>query len=328
MQTHTNTPLDPWLSRRAPGQPPLLVLGCMNLGSRTPDGESRAILERALHHGIRCFDTANMYGNGASEKVVGQALRGVAGVRVATKVGLWPIKGRPEGLSPQHLPTAVEASLERLGQSQLEVLFLHAPDHAVPVVETLTAVAALQRAGKVVHLGVSNHAAWQVLELMFAADGLGMPRPRTSQVMLNLAIRQIELEYTRFAARYALHTTVYNPLAGGLFARALDANAPPPPGSRFDGNKRYQDRYWSPRLFSFATQARDLAQQHGLTLLDLAYGWLMQHPGVDSILLGPATVGHLDDAVAACARVLPKALLTQLAALQRAFDGTDASYAR
>jgi aryl-alcohol dehydrogenase-like predicted oxidoreductase len=324
----TAAPPDPWLSKRAADVPALLVVGCMNFGGRTKAGDSKAIVERAVERGLRCFDTANMYGNGESERLVGRALAKVPDARIATKVGLLPVKGRPEGLAPERVLRAVDESLDRLGRPSVELLYLHAPDRATPLGETLGAIAELLQSGRIRHFGVSNYAAWELVELMQLCDARGMPRPRTSQVLLNLAIRQIEIEYVRFAASYGLHTTVYNPLAGGLFARPLQLDAPPPPGSRFETNRRYRDRYWSERLFTFADACRALAAEAGLTLVDLAYGWLAEHPGVDSILAGPGTVAHLDAAVDALRQPLPPALVTRVAALQRAFDGTDASYAR
>jgi aryl-alcohol dehydrogenase-like predicted oxidoreductase len=176
--------------------------------------------------------------------------------------------------------------------------------------------------------GVSNYAAWEILEIIGICDGRGVARPRISQVIMNLAIRQIEIEHVRFAAKYSVHTTVYNPLAGGLFARSLQLAAPPPAGSRFAVQARYRDRYWSERLFAFTEACRTVATGAGLSLVELAYGWLAQHPGVDSILAGPATVAHLDAAIDGCARTLGPELLDSIRVLQRAFDGTDASYAR
>jgi aryl-alcohol dehydrogenase-like predicted oxidoreductase len=319
---------DPFLDRRPPGSRPLVVLGTMNLGSRTPERASRAVLERALERGVRVFDTANLYGNGAAERLLRHALAGLADVRIATKVGLMPIKGRPEGLAPERLRIAVLESLERLGRDGVDLLYLHAPDRNTPIDETLGAVRDLVHAGRVRHFGVSNFAAWEVLEMMLACDRLGLERPRVSQVLMNAAIRQVEVEYLRFAAKYALHTTVYNPLAGGLFARELTLEAPAPKGSRFDGNARYRRRYWSERLFAFKDRLGAAAASHGLALPDAAYGWLAAQPGVDSILVGPSEAAHVDAAVDALARPVPEGLLTAVADAQRDFDGTDASYAR
>lgn len=324
----TDPSTDPWLSPRAADSQALLVVGCMNFGGRTPEQEARAVVDRALERGLRAFDTANMYGNGKSERIVGKALAGNPEARVATKIGLFPSKKGPEGLAPERVIQAVDASLERLGRDSLELVYLHAPDRKTPLNETLGALHDLMRAGKIEHFGVSNFSAWELLEVLLACDALQMPRPRTSQVLYNLAIRQIEVEYLRFARKYALLTTVYNPLAGGLFARASKPGETPPEGSRFATTSRYRNRYWTDRLLTFADACRQLAEGHGRTGLDLAYGWLAQRAGVDSILTGPATPAHVDAAVDALARPLPTELIAGLDSLQLQFDGTNAAYAR
>jgi aryl-alcohol dehydrogenase-like predicted oxidoreductase len=300
----------------------------MNFGGRTTEPESRAIIDRALERGLRHFDTANAYGSGKSERIVGRALARVPDALVATKVGLLQVNGKSEGLSPDRVLKAVDESIDRLGRPSIDLLYLHAPDHATPLDETLGAVAQVLASGRVKELGVSNYAAWEILEICALCDARGIPRPRTSQVLLNLAIRQIEIEYTRFAAKYGIHSTVYNPLAGGLFARPLEYGAAPPPGSRFDLQSFYRARYWSERLFAFAEACRALASQNGLSLIELAYAWLARHPGVDSVLAGPATVAHLDAAIDGCAKTLTPDLVGQLRDLQRSFDGTNATYAR
>ena len=124
------------------------------------------------------------------------------------------------------------------------------------------------------------------------------------------------------------HTTVYNPLAGGLLARAIDPELGPPPGSRFATNKLYTGRYWTPGMHAAAAALRDAAELHGVSSIDLAYGWLRDRPGVDSVLVGPATVAHLDDALAAWSRPLPPELLARADEIHAGMTATDARYAR
>ena len=145
-------------------------------------------------------------------------------------------------------------------------------------------------------------------------------KPRVSQQMYNLLIRQLELEYFRFARKYAVHTTVYNPLAGGL----LTGKA----GARFENNPMYQKRYLSQRFFELTDAFARLAAESGRTPVALAYQWIAARPGVDSILLGPASVEQLDAAVDAVGQPLPKEVIDRADELYRAFQGTDASYAR
>src|SRR5262249_10529788 len=138
---------------------------------------------------------------------------------------------------------------------------------------------------------------------------------------------QLDVEYFGFARKHPIHTTVYNPLAGGLLAgRGL--RAPPPKGSRFDGNKMYQERYLSQRFFDLVEAYSGLAREAGLSPGQVAYGWTPPRPGVDSILLGPADVSQLDAGLDACAKPLAADLCARIDGMHRAFQGTDATYAR
>jgi aryl-alcohol dehydrogenase-like predicted oxidoreductase len=309
-----------------------LALGCMNFGKRTPEAESLAILERAVAAGIDVLDTANVYNDGASETIVGRFLRergGRVAAKIATKCGMARVDGKPEGLSPAAIARACEGSLARLGVEAIDIYNLHAPDPKVPIEDSLGALAELRRAGKIRDFGVSNYASWQILEMFPLCERLGLPRPVISQLLYNVLVRQVEIEYVRYALRYGLATTFYNPLAGGLLARPPVATGSAiPKGSRFDSNKQYQRRYWTERMFDASALLAEAAAAHDRTLLELAYAWLAARPGVDSILVGPASVAHLDAAIAAVARPAPPELLARADEIHAQLTGTDATYAR
>src|SRR5207253_439574 len=114
-----------------------------------------------------------------------------------------------------------------------------------------------------------------------------------------------DIEYFKFTNRYPIHTTIYNPLAGGLLAKPVAADRRIPPGSRFDANVMYQRRYWSERFFQFAAELERMAENAGLTMAGLAYAWVAGVKGVDSILVGPASREHLEVALDAYSRQLP-----------------------
>jgi aryl-alcohol dehydrogenase-like predicted oxidoreductase len=298
-----------------------LQLGTMNFGKRTDAAATERIIRRALELGITDFDTANVYNDGESERLVGRTLGGKrTEVAVATKVGLARVNGRPEGLSRGAIMRAVDESLARLGCSWIDLYYLHAPDHHTPIGETLGAVAELLRAGKIRSWGVSNFAAWQILEIFHRCDALEMPRPVIAQQLYNVLIRELEVEYLPFAARYALPTTIYNPLAGGL----LSGRA----GKRFDGNKMYQGRYLSERMQERVRALATIAEQERMSLLELAYAWVAGQPGVDAILVGPAEVAHLDAAAAACAKTISPQGRAAVDALHAKELGTDTHYVR
>jgi aryl-alcohol dehydrogenase-like predicted oxidoreductase len=307
---------------------PALVLGCMNFGKRTPEPEAERIVRRALEAGVTLFDTANAYGDGESERILGRILARLPAtsrdtVAVATKTGWW----RREGLAPARVVASLDESLARLGLDSVDLYYLHVPDHDTPIEATLEGVATVLERKKAKRFGLSNFASWQILEVLACCDRMGLPRPSVSQQLYNLLIRQLDLEYFRFAKKYALHTTVYNPLAGGLLT-GRHVRAQIPQGSRFEKNALYQRRYLSDVFFDATTALAEAANRGGLSLVTLAYAWLSTRPGVDSILIGPGSLAHLEDALAAVSVALPEPLVAEVDAIHRALVGTDASYAR
>lgn len=301
----------------------------MNFGRRTPAAEAGRIVDRAFERGVRVFDTANAYGNGESERILGRAIRARRReVILATKVGFAQVERRPEGLSPARIRQALAQSLDRLGTDYIDLYYLHVPDHRTPIESTLEAIREALEAGSVRAFGVSNYASWQMLELMMACDRMQMPRPVVSQQLYNLLIRQLDLEYFRFAERYPIHTTVYNPLAGGLLTGRYRPGDDIPAGSRFDSNRLYQGRYWSPRMIAHAADYQAIAAEIGCSLVELAYRWLASVPRVDSILVGPGSVAHLDQALDAVERRLDDDVIARIDATHRDFVGTETSYAR
>ncbi len=312
-----------------------VTLGTMNFGGRTSKEEAVRIVHRALERGITFFDTANVYGDGASEAILGEALRDARVSRdqvgIATKVGLKRrSRGRPEGLSAAVVKGALDESLKHLGLEYVDVYYLHAPDPSTPLEETLDAVQGLIDSGKARAFGVSNFAAWQVGELNHLCDARGMSRPVMSQVLYNLLVRQIDLEYLAFARAHPIHTTVYNPLAGGLLARAVKPGDAIPAGSRFEKNKLYRGRYWSEALLQLASRYAALASGAGMSLCNMAYAWVAsrRESGVSSVLAGPGMVEHLDAALEGTAITLSPDLLARIDQIHREFTGTDVSYAR
>jgi aryl-alcohol dehydrogenase-like predicted oxidoreductase len=301
----------------------------MNFGKRTPEAESHRVLSRAVERGVTWLDTANVYNDGESERIVGRAIaKDRARWFVATKVGLARPGGKVEGLSPARVLRAIDESLERLGTDHVDLYYLHAPDPATPFGETLAAVADLLASGKVRAWGMSNYASWQVLEAMNLADARGVARPLAAQLLYNAMIRQLDVEWFKFAKAHPIHTTIYNPLAGGILAGKQARGAKAEKGSRFDGNAMYVRRYLSERMFDFRDAMAEIAKEEGLSLVDLAYAFCASREGVDSVLLGPASVEQLDAGLDGCARALPPTARRKLDDLHVAFQGTDATYAR
>jgi aryl-alcohol dehydrogenase-like predicted oxidoreductase len=306
-----------------------LAVGTMNFGRRTDEGESERIVRRAIDCGLRFFDTANTYNDGTSERILGRALGAQRSeCKIATKVGAGQRDGKREGLSRTAIQQALDDSLSRLGTDYVDVYYLHTPDHGTPIEQTLEGISAVLEAKKAKSWGVSNYAAWQILEMIQLCDANRVPRPVISQVLYNPLVRELEIEYFSFAKRYRIHTTVYNPLAGGLFAGKHRRGVAPETGTRFSGNEIYQRRYLSDRMFDQIDALQALARESGFSLLELAYAWTAGRPGVDSVLIGPASVEHLDQAIAACEKRLPPVAMERINALHLAYLGTDVHYVR
>ena len=319
--------LTDWTSPRPSSAPPRLALGTMNFGKRTAEGDARRIIAAAEEHGITLLDTANVYNDGESERVVGRAIaKRRQAFLVASKVGLARRGRDAEGLDRARVVAACEESLSRLGTDTIDIYYLHAPDHRTPIEDTLEGVATLLKAGKIRSWAVSNYASWQILEMFQLCERSGLAKPVMSQVIYNLLIRQLEYEYFKFTSKYRLHSTVYNPLAGGLLSGKYRPGSKWEAGGRFDANTMYQRRYWTERLLEGVETYEKLAAP--MDLVTLAYAWVAGRAGVDSILIGPGSLAHLEAAVRGCKEVLSPETRKRIDEAHYAYVGSDATYAR
>ena len=193
-------------------------MGTMTFGSQADRGESRRIVDRCLDAGINFFDTANVYNQGKSEQLLGEALGSRRkDVILASKVrGVMKVPTEHSGLSREAIRCALEASLERLQTDYLDIYYLHLPDYDTPIEESLAAIDELKREGKIRYPATSNYSAWQMCEMFTICEREGYAKPRIAQPMYNLAARGIEQEYIAFTKNYGISNIVYNPLAGGL----------------------------------------------------------------------------------------------------------------
>ncbi|MFC4469768.1 aldo/keto reductase [Streptomyces xiangluensis] len=274
-----------------------LVLGTMTFGDTVDASSAANMLDAALDAGITGVDTANGYAGGESERILAALLPGRRDrIVLATKAGIpHPDQGDNAPLSAAGLRTALEGSLKRLGTDSVDLFYLHQPDRATPLAETLTTVAQFVAEGKIRALGVSNYAAWQISQLVRTADELGAPRPVIAQQMHNLLARRIEEEYVEYAAVTGMRTMVYNPLGGGLLTGRHHFERPPESG-RFGDSKvaeMYRRRYWDERLFTAVDQLSTIAEAAGIPLTDLALRWLLDRDSTDALLLGGSSTTHL-----------------------------------
>lgn len=321
--------MSPYLVQRTSNGAAPIALGCMNFGKRTARADALKIVDRALDAGVGLLDTANVYNAGESERIVGDAVRKRRdGVLVATKVGAGRVGNQSEGLSPERVRLACDESLKRLKIDAIDLYYLHTPDPLTPPEATLEAIGGLLANGKIRHWGVSNYASWQILQLRHLASTAGLPAPVVAQQLYNALVRQLDVEYFKFTRAFPIHTTVYNPLAGGLLAGLHAPDGAAPKGGRFDGNPMYRRRYWHDALFLATEALRAVAIREGLTLVELAYAFVFQHPSVDSVLVGPGSLDHLDAALAARSITLTDDARNAIRDVYVELVGTDASYAR
>ncbi len=277
---------------------PRLGLGAMTFGDQVDAGRARGLVEQALDAGAVMIDTANAYTSGRSETILGQVLAGLrARVLLATKVGIPTSPQDTAPLAPGRVRDELETSLRRLRTDHVDLYYLHQPDRATPVEETLAAVADAIAQGKVRAWGVSNFAAWQIAELNHVASGLGMPPAAAAQQQYNLLSRRLEDEYAEFARATGIGTVVYNPLAGGLLTGKHHLASEPTEG-RF-ASPMYRERYWNVTTHAAVGRLQDLAADLGLTLVQLALRWLLSGDVATSVLLGASRPEHLAENLAA-----------------------------
>jgi aryl-alcohol dehydrogenase-like predicted oxidoreductase len=292
---------------KLPGVPiPLsrLVLGTMTFGDTVDTATAKSIVDAALAAGITGIDTANAYAGGKTEEILADLLRSRRdSVVLATKAGMpHPDAGEHNPLSEAALRASVDGSLRRLGTDRIDLFYLHQPDRATPLADTLTTVADLVAEGKILALGVSNYAAWQIAELTRVAEQVGAPRPVVAQQLYNLLARRVEEEYLEYARTTGLLTMVYNPLGGGLLTGRHRFTDQPGTG-RFGDSKlaeMYRARYWDARLFAAVERLTEIADNAGIPLAELSLRWLDQ-PGVGALLLGGSRVEQLHANLAAAA---------------------------
>jgi len=304
---------------KTPLQVSRLSLGTMTFGSQVDEPTARTIVDQCLEHGINFLDTANAYNAGKTEEILGRILAGrrdrvVLASKVCNKMGEAPDE---QGLSPAAIKKAIEESLRRLRTDYLDLYYMHQPDYATPIEDTLSAMNDLVRAGKVRYVAASNYAAWRVCRMLWLAEKNGWQPIAAVQPMYNLLARRIERELLPFCTEQQLAVVPYNPLAGGLLTGKHQAAAPIP-GTRFDRLPFYRDRYWHAENFAAVERLKQVALDAGRSLVDLSILWLLQKPTVTSIILGVSSLDHLAAALAAAEK--PPLSKETLAACDEVWD--------
>ena len=285
-----------------------LCLGTMTYGEPTDrwpwalnEEQSRPFIKKALELGINFFDTADVYTAGASEKVVGKALKDFAkrdDVVLATKV-FNPMGPGPndKGLSRKHIMSAIDASLQRLGTDYVDLYQIHRWDYDTPIEETMEALHDVVKAGKARYIGASSMYSWQFAQAQYIADLNNWTRFVSMQPHYNLVYREEEREMIPFCVDQKIAVIPWSPLARGLLTgkRSKERNETDRAKTDAFGKTLYnQDSD-----FDIVNKVTEIAEKRGLPNAQIALAWMLGKPAITSPIIGASKPGHLADAVAA-----------------------------
>jgi len=276
-----------------------LSLGAMMFGGQTSEADSLEIMDYAIAHGVNFIDTAIHYNQGESERIVGKALRGRRHeIILVTKVrGQMGENPNDKGLSRRNIMAAIDGSLKRLGTDYIDLYYMHFPDYETEVEESIETMSNLVKMGKIRYIGVSNYAAWQVADILAICDKRNYVAPIISQNMYNLITRGVENELIPFLKAHKLGMAVYNPIAGGLLTGKHKLGAPAE-NTRFSNDPNYYKRYWSEENFAAVEELMKIAEQHNMSLLEMAMKWCAQQETVVSVISGVSRISQIEQNIA------------------------------
>jgi aryl-alcohol dehydrogenase-like predicted oxidoreductase len=299
-----------------------LSLGAMTFGDApgfmqgvtSPEDEARRILDRALDAGINLVDTANVYSNGESEKLLGQWLGGRRPqVLVATKCRFSMGPGpHDSGLSRRHILQACEDSLQRLRTDWIDLYQVHMQDSSVPIEETLRALDDLVRQGKIRYAGCSNYTGYRLVESLWAADRRSLARYESVQLQYSLVCRDAEREVLPACREFGLGTLAWSPLGRGFLSGKYSRRDAPPAGSRLDAWKDSWRSVATERNFAILDEVQAVAQAHEASTSTVALAWALSKPLITTLIVGARTLAQLDENLKALALKLTQAEIQRL----------------
>jgi len=302
---------------------PVLGFGAGTFGGKGPlfsawgntdDAQARRLIDISLEAGLNFFDTADVYSDGASESILGAAIKGRRDqVILSTKTGLRAGDGPNDaGSSRFHLLQAVDEALQRLGTDYIDLLQLHAFDAMTPVEETLSTLDGLVRAGKVRYLGVSNFSGWHLMKSQAIADQRGYSRYVANQTYYSLIGRDYEWELMPLGQDQGVGAVVWSPLGWGRLTGKLRRGQPLPENSRLHDTADFAPPVDEERLYRIIEAMDEVAEQTGKTIPQIALNWLLQRPTVSTVLIGARNEEQLRQNLGAVGWNLSAAQMTKL----------------
>ncbi|MHB9756299.1 aldo/keto reductase [Streptomyces sp. BYX5S] len=276
---------------------PALSFGAGTFGGRGPlfsawgsagVEEARRMVDLSLERGVTLFDTADVYSDGASEEVLGAALKGRRDrALISTKAAL-PTGDGPydAGVSRSRLIASVDAALRRLDTDRIDLFQLHAYDASTPVEEVLATLDDLVRAGKIRYTGVSNYAGWQLMKGLDTAERHGWPRFAAHQVYYSLAGRDYEWELMPLAKEEGVGAVVWSPLGWGRLTGRIRRGQPLPAESRLHRTAQFGPPIEDEHLYRVMDALDEIAEETGRAVPQIAINWLLRRPTVSTVLIG------------------------------------------
>lgn len=283
-------------------------LGCVTFGREIDEDTAFQIMDYAVENGIRFFDTAESYSNGASEKIVGcwLRMRGMYGhISIETKIST--------KFNKEHIREAIDASLARLGVDRIDAYLLHFMDHAVPLEVTLEALTLAVENGKIQSAGCSNFNAGELNAALDLSERRGLARLTIIQPSYNLVSREIEGDVLPVAIERGVAVVSYSPLGAGFLTGKYAPGRAFPTGSRFDVKPAHANVYFKRDNFRLLDLLRQKSACTGLSMARLALGWVLGNPDLTSVLIGARSILHVTNALEALASPLPAELLAEMA---------------
>jgi aryl-alcohol dehydrogenase-like predicted oxidoreductase len=285
-------------------------LGCVTFGREIDESTSFGVMEHALSRGINLFDTAEAYGAGASESVIGKWLKASGNrdkIVLCTKVS--------GNLTAERILTSAEASLRRLDVDHVDLFQLHRFDPAVPLEEMLEALNRVVEKGYARYIGCSNYAAWQLAKSLWKQDVSGWARMESVQPMYNLVDRNIERELIPLCQDQQVGIISYSPLGAGFLTGKYYQNREVPHGTRFAVMPGHQPLYFTETGWRVVEGLRAKSAQTGISTIHLALAWTIGQPGITSVLVGARGTEQVDQAFEAESMGMSAELRSELSKL-------------
>lgn len=293
--------------------------GSTKVGHTTQDDATRQI-DLCLDHGINLLDTANVYNAGVSEEMIGVALsdgdrrqRALIATKVRFKMGDGP---NEIGLSRHHIVAQAEASLKRLKTDVIDLYQVHEWDGMTPIEETMEALDTLVKSGKVRYIGCSNYSGWHIMKALAAADARHGQRFVSQQIHYTLHSREAEYELVPITQDQGLGVLVWSPLGGGLLSGKYRRNGGPDSGRHVGGSKEPPIYDWD-KLYDIVDVIVEVADGRGVSGAQVALAWLLQRPGVTSVIVGGRDEQQFQDNLAAAELKLTAEELAKLDAVSQ-----------